>query len=143
MAEKSPTLTIEPVREIPFILRVIWFFLIGWHVTGWWILIAWLLNLTIIGLPIGLWMIHRVPQVLTLKARPGAFISHENSDQSKYIEPPARPFVIRAIYFLLIGWWFSLLWASVGYLLSLTIIGLPIGLLMLNRLPQVTTLSRG
>jgi hypothetical protein len=34
-------------------------------------LIAWVLNASIIGLPLGLWMIDRVPQVLTLKARPG------------------------------------------------------------------------
>ncbi len=140
MSEEKPY-RIEPVKEIPFILRVLWFFLIGWHVAGGWILVAWFLNLTILGLPLGLWMIHRVPQVMTLKARPGVYINADG--QASYSDLPARPFIIRAIYFLLIGWWFSFFWAAVGYLLSLTIIGLPFGIVMLNRLPQVTTLSRG
>jgi uncharacterized membrane protein YccF (DUF307 family) len=51
------------VREIPFLLRVVWFFVLGWELTGIWILVAWALNLTIIGLPLGLWMINRIPQV--------------------------------------------------------------------------------
>jgi uncharacterized membrane protein YccF (DUF307 family) len=42
--------------SVPFILRVLWFFLIGWHVTLYWIVAAWVLNLTIIGLPFGVWM---------------------------------------------------------------------------------------
>lgn len=140
MSAEKP-LQIEPVKEIPFILRVLWFFLIGWHVTGWWILAAWFLNLTILGLPLGLWMIHRVPQVMTLKARPGLYLNADG--HSSYSDLPSRPIIIRAVYFLLIGWWFSLLWAAAGYLLCLTVIGLPLGTMMLNRLPQVTTLSRG
>jgi len=43
---------------------------------------------------------------------------------------------------VLIGWWFSLIWSLVGWLLCVTIIGLPLGVLMLNRLPNVTTLMR-
>ena len=140
MSSEKP-FQVEPVKETPFLIRALWFFLIGWHVTGWWILAAWFLNLTVIGLPLGLWMIHRVPQVMTLKARPGAYITADG--KSSYSDLPARPFLIRAVYFLLIGWWFSFFWAVAGWLLSLTIIGLPFGTLMLNRLPQVTTLSRG
>ena len=53
-------------EKIPFVLRVIWFFVLGWEIAAVWILVAWLFNITIIGLPLGLWMINRVPQVLTL-----------------------------------------------------------------------------
>jgi uncharacterized membrane protein YccF (DUF307 family) len=52
--------------SVPFILRVLWFFLIGWHVTLYWIVAAWVLNLTIIGLPFGVWMFNRLPGVTTL-----------------------------------------------------------------------------
>ncbi len=48
---------------------------------------------------------------------------------------------VRALYFLFIGWWAGLIWLQIGYLLVLTIIGLPFGLLMLNRLPMVLTLK--
>jgi hypothetical protein len=40
------------------------------------------------------------------------------------------------------GWWLSLIWAGVAWLLCATIIGLPFGVLMLNALPAVTTLHR-
>ncbi|MBK8432432.1 MAG: hypothetical protein IPL28_14560 [Chloroflexi bacterium] len=50
---------------------------------------------------------------------------------------------MRALYFLVIGWWFSLIWATLGWLLCLTIIGLPLGVVMLNTLPAVTTLQAG
>jgi uncharacterized membrane protein YccF (DUF307 family) len=57
--------------------------------------------------------------------------------------PAAQPpFLLRAVYFVVIGWWFSLLWAAVAWLLCATILGLPLGVLMLNALPLVTTLRR-
>jgi uncharacterized membrane protein YccF (DUF307 family) len=130
----------QPVREIPFILRVIYFFVLGWELTGVWILIAWALNVTIIGLPLGLWMIDRVPQVLTLKARPGAYVTNLEDGSTRF-ESAGQPFFLfRAIYFVLIGWWFSLLWAALAWVLCATIIGLPLGVPMLNALPFVTTL---
>jgi uncharacterized membrane protein YccF (DUF307 family) len=129
----------EPVNEIPFLLRVIWFFVLGWELTGVWILIAWALNASIIGLPLGLWMIDRVPQILTLKARPGNYLTEENG-RSQFI-PAEQPFFLaRVFYFLIIGWWFSLLWAALAWILCATIIGLPLGIVMLNALPTVTTL---
>jgi len=132
----------QPVNQIPFILRVLWFFILGWELTGIWILAAWFLNLTIIGLPLGLWMINRVPQVLTLKARRGAWELELSTGKSRYVGSSQPSWIIRGFYFLVIGWWFSLVWAGIAWLLCLTIIGLPIGVLMLNSLPAVTTLQR-
>ena len=55
---------------------------------------------------------------------------------------PQPPFLLRALYFILIGFWFSLIWALLGWLFCVSIIGLPLGVWMLNRLPAVTTLMR-
>ncbi len=49
-------------------------------------------------------------------------------------------FLIRALYFCFIGWWFGIAWALTALLLICTIILAPIGLLMLNSLPTVLTL---
>lgn len=136
------------VREspgFPFILRVLWFIFIGWHVTFWWVLAAWLLNLTIIGMPLGLWMLNRVPLVLTLRTQRTYAVGETRQDGAVEWHTqgiPQNPFILRAIYFILIGWWFSLIWSLLGWLLCVTIIGLPLGVLMLNRLPEVTTLMR-
>lgn len=128
--------------QMPFLLRVIWFFVFGWELTGIWILVAWALNASIIGLPLGLWMIDRVPQVLTLKARPGVMVTDLKDGRSQFLPASNAPFLIRALYFVLFGWWFSLLWAALAWLLCATIIGLPLGILMLNGLPSVTTLAQ-
>ncbi|MGD2078125.1 MAG: YccF domain-containing protein [Chloroflexota bacterium] len=138
-----PTKVRRPVKQIPFLLRVIWFFVLGWELAGAWILVAWILNATIIGLPIGLWMINRVPQVLTLKAMPGGYEFDPVTGKSRYVSANQPPWLLRAAYFLLIGWWFSLLWAAVAWLLCVSILGLPLGILMLHGLPAVTTLRSG
>jgi len=49
-------------------------------------------------------------------------------------------FTIRALYFLFIGWWLGIIWAMFAIGLCLTIIGAPIGILMLNMLPTILTL---
>ena len=136
---------IRQENQFPFILRVLWFIFIGWHVTFWWVLAAWLLNLTIIGMPLGLWMLNRVPLVLTLRTQRTYAVGETRKDGAVEWHTqgaPQNPFILRAIYFILIGWWFSLIWSLLAWLLCVTIIGLPLGVLMLNRLPEVTTLMR-
>ena len=131
--------------SVPFILRVLWFFLIDWHVTLYWIVAAWVLNLTIIGMPLGLWMLNRVPLVLTLRPPRGYTVAQVRDGQIVEWRCQGKPqvfFLIRLIYFLLIGWWFSLIWSLLAWLLCVSIIGLPFGVWMFNRLPGVTTLMR-
>lgn len=137
----SKTVYAREEQTFPFLIRVIWFFLLGWHLTLYWIVIAWALNVTVIGLPLGLWMLNRVPLVLTLRSSQSyrAYAAHGTVVAVR--ENPAQPFfVLRTIYFILIGWWFSLVWSLLAWLLSVSIIGLPFGIWMFNRLPNVTTL---
>ncbi|GER90076.1 hypothetical protein KDW_42380 [Dictyobacter vulcani] len=51
-------------------------------------------------------------------------------------------FLVRVLYFCAIGWWAGYFWACVGYGLVCSIILMPIGLMMLNRLPAVLTLRK-
>ena len=48
------------------LIRVIWFILVGWWLGQLALLLAWILNVLIITLPIGLYIINRLPQVFTL-----------------------------------------------------------------------------
>jgi len=133
----------QPVRQVPFLIRVIWFFLLGWELTGVWILAAWAFNATLIGLPVGIWMIDRVPQVLTLKARSGDWVVDLKNGRTQFKTKEQFSWLIRLPYFILIGWWFSLIWAAMAWLICATVILLPIGVLMLHALPAVTTLQLG
>ncbi len=48
--------------------------------------------------------------------------------------------LLRAIWFIFIGWWLSGLAITVAYLFCVTIIGLPVGFWIFNRLPLILTL---
>lgn len=135
-APKDQFVTVEPPN---LILRVIWFILVGWWLTGILSAAAWALNATVIGLPLGLWIINRLPFVATLRA-PGAIYWVDEG----VVRPATRqhPFLLRALYFLLIGWWFSGLWMAVAYILLLSIIGMPGAFWMYGRIGAVTTLYR-
>ncbi len=90
-------------------------------------------------MPLGLWIINRLPFVATLRP-PGTLYWVDEG-----ILRPAtaqRPILLRAIYFLLIGWWFSGLWMAVAYVLLLSIIGMPSAFWMYGRIGAVTTLYR-
>jgi len=51
-------------------------------------------------------------------------------------------FVLRVLYFLLVGWWAGYLWTLTGYLFCFTIFLMPLGVMMLNQLPEVLTLRQ-
>lgn len=129
---------------VPLLLRILYFFIFGWWMTGIWINVAWFLNATIIGLPLGLWMLNRVPQVLTLRPTRQVVVARTRGEQLELRTEnlPQHPWPLRLIFFVLIGWWFSWLWANAAWIISATIIGLPLSIWMFHRLPAVTTLMR-
>jgi uncharacterized membrane protein YccF (DUF307 family) len=50
------------------------------------------------------------------------------------------PFILRAIWFLFIGFWLSAIFIFVGFLCCVTVILAPVGFWFLNRVPQAQTL---
>jgi len=61
---------------------------------------------------------------------------------SRDMQPNQVNIVLRALYFVLIGWWLSALWLEAAYLLCLSIIGLPVGFWMFDRVPAVVSLQQ-
>ena len=73
--------------------------------------------------------------------------------QQQYISPQAQPstavvvevkrhgFIVRALYFIFIGWWFGLFWALLSWVMYATVIGAPLGAVMLNRVPGAISLK--
>ncbi|ADQ65705.1 hypothetical protein C499_10894 [Halogeometricum borinquense DSM 11551] len=116
------------------LVRALWFVFVGWWATPIVINVAWALNATIILLPLGIKLINLVPTVLTLK-EPRS-LSEPDSGRGQ------RSLLVRAVYFVFVGWWLSFLWANIAALLAVTIIGLPVAYWMFNRLPYVTSLYR-
>ncbi len=128
-----------------FFTRAVWFLLIGWWLTGIAIGFAWLCSLTILLLPVAYVIVNKIPVILTLRPRSVATDVRVHADGTVLITTggAAQPaFWKRALWFVIVGWWACLLAMLVAYALSLTIIGLPAGLLIFNRIPAVMTLQR-
>jgi uncharacterized membrane protein YccF (DUF307 family) len=118
-------------------VRAVYFLLIGVWASQLWIIFAWLISLTVVGLPIAGAMVRVLPQV--------AFLSNhriQTTRRPKSEHTPQTAFGLRALYFLLIGWWVSLIWLQLAWVAGITIIGLPLSLAMFSFTPTVGTLAR-
>ena len=49
--------------------------------------------------------------------------------------------LIRAVWFVFVGLWLGAILTAVGWALCVSVIGLPLGLMIFNRLPQAMTLQ--
>lgn len=126
------------------LLRAVWFIFIGWWLTGLVTAIAWAALVTVIGIPLFAFLVNRVPSVLTLRPRSKRWESRTEGDVTflREVNTAQRPLWQRALYLVVIGWWFSAIWMIVAWVLCVIVIGLPIGIWMYNRTPAVTTLMR-
>ncbi len=118
-------------------LRLAYLLLVGWWASAAWILGAWLVLLTPLGLDRGARMINHLPRVL-LRGRaprqPGVVVLSPAAAQ--------RDWRWRLLYGLTVGWWLSLLCAALAWLACITILGLPLGLVLLSYLPTIANLQR-
>lgn len=137
-------------------VRAIYFVFIGWWVGFWCLEIGFLLCMLILTLPLGLMILNRLPQIMTLKPSTKTVQTNVNMTSAMAAGGVAstvnvnvsvtsvqqRPLLVRAVYYIFVGWWVGYLWASVAYFCCLTILGLPLGIIMLNQLPVVLTLRK-
>ena len=122
------------------LVRFLWFIFFGWWLGGLVSALAWFLVVTIIGLPLGLWIINRLPTLLTLRPQEQQW----RLDAEGFVRrsQQQRPFLLRMVWFFLVGWWLSALWMAVAYAALLTILLLPLSFWMYGRIGAVTTLYR-
>lgn len=140
----QPTVTVRKAGEPGCLIQSLWFLFVGWWLGSLAISLAWALNVTIIGLPLGMAILNNIPKLLALQ-NPERYVQVVSRDGRTYVREsdlPEHPFLLRALFFLLIGWWWSGIWLGVAFVLCATIILLPVGLGMFRRAPAMTTLER-
>jgi uncharacterized membrane protein YccF (DUF307 family) len=127
------------------LLQVLWFLFIGWWLGQIWIAVSWVLMLTVVGIPFGVMMLNRIPQIMALRGQQSG-ITVTNVGGVTVVSnggsAPQHNMVIRAIYFVLIGWWLSAIVMEVAYVLCITIVGMPLGFALFDAVPALVSLRR-
>ena len=143
--ENTGTVVVE-TRESPgCLLQILWFAFVGIWLGQVWMIAAWILMITIIGIPLGVAMLNMLPKVMALREPTRQVVVRSGRDGAlieRTVEPVQVNFLLRVVYFLLIGWWWSALWMEAAYLVCLTVIGLPVGFWMFDRVPTMVSLKQ-
>jgi uncharacterized membrane protein YccF (DUF307 family) len=128
------------------LIQLLWYLFVGWWLTQIWVAVAWVCLVSIVGIPLGIWMLNRVPLIVALRdPREVRYRVIRNSQGGwVYEETQAEqyPILIRALYFVLFGWWVSAIWMALASLVCSTIIGLPLGIWMFDLVPTLVSLQR-
>lgn len=138
--------TVVETRQNPgCLLQILWFAFIGLWLGQIWVAVAWVLMVSVLGIPLGVWMLNRVPKIMALRESPRQVrIVTDASGRlvTREVGAPQVNIIVRVLYFVLIGWWLSALWIEAAYLLCVSVIGLPVGFWMFDMVPAVVSLQR-
>jgi len=114
----------------------LWFAFIGWWLGSFAVTAAYFMFVFIVTIPIGIAILNNIPLIMALR-QPDRLIT-------PYGEVGVRQhnFLVRALWFIFVGWWLAAAALTVGYFLCMTIIGLPIGFVIFDMVPGMLTLRR-
>lgn len=122
--------------------QLLWFIFIGSWLGLIWTAIAWGFIASVILMPIGLKMVNKIPKVLLLRDKQLISIQAVGNAVvvTDKVEKEQKPFWMRAIWFLTIGWWFSGIWMTIAYILCALVVTFPLGAKMFEKVPWIVTL---
>src|SRR5215469_570412 len=102
----SQQVTINETKNPNIILRFLWFLFVGWYVGIGVLVVALVCAITIIGIPLAMFLIDRLPTIMTLRARTRQIkVTEDNQGKLKTREGGLKQtnIVLRVVYFIFDG----------------------------------------
>lgn len=118
------------------LIQILWFVFIGWWLGSFAVAAAYFLFVFIITIPVGIAILNNIPKIMALREPPKMVTPYGP------VDTPQHNIILRALWFVLVGWWLAAIVMTVAYALCMTVIGLPIGFLMFDWVPGILTLRR-
>lgn len=118
------------------LIQILWFAFIGWWLGSFAVAAAYVMLLLIVTIPVGIAILNNIPMIMALR-QPDRLVT-------AYGEVAVRQhnFLLRALWFIFVGWWLAGIALTIGYALCMTIIGLPVGFVIFDMVPGMLTLRR-
>lgn len=142
-SDGSHEVVVVPPPPLPWGVRFAWFVSAGWLLGLVVVVAAWFVLVVGVVLPVlwpvGAYLLNRLPSVITLRPSSTRWELRGGVWRERAVE---RPWLLRAGWFLAVGWWLSAAWLVLAYLVSLTIVGIPLAFWMFDRVGFVATLAR-
>lgn len=123
-------------RKTGWLLQLVYFIFIGWWLGALAVVLAYALFALVLTIPLGVKIVNRISYLMALREPPQLLALYGT------VAVAQRNILLRALWFLLVGWWLAALWMSLAYLLCLTILGMPVGFWMFDKTPGILTLRR-
>lgn len=132
--ENSPVVA---VKQGPgCLIQILWFVFIGWWLGSFAVGAAYVMFLLIVTIPVGIAILNNIPMIMALR-QPDRLVTAYGE-----VSVPQHNFLLRALWFVFVGWWLAGIALTIGYALCMTIIGLPFGFVIFDMVPAMLTLRR-
>lgn len=125
------------VKERPgCLLQLLWFVFVGWWLALFAVTFAYFMFALVITIPVGVLVLNALPELIALRAAPRVVTPYG------VVQVQQHNILLRALWFVVVGWWLTAIALALGYALCLTIIGIPLGFVLFDAAPALLTLRR-
>ncbi len=127
-----------------WLARLVYFVFIGWWLSGLCIVTSYGLMVTVIGIPLGVIVLNRLPQITSLRPRSQGTQVTTAGDSTvvSFLQgAPQRNWFVRTAYFLLVGWWLVAVYLTIAWIGTVLTLGWG-ALVFYNLVPALLTLHR-
>ena len=118
------------------LIQILWFVFIGWWLGSFAVGAAYVMFLLVVTIPVGIAILNNIPMIMALR-QPDRLVTAYGE-----VAVPQHNFLLRALWFIFVGWWLAGIALAIGYALCMTIIGLPFGFVIFDMVPGMLTLRR-